>query len=623
MRTITHITVFTLLLAVTMLTACKKDFLNTLPPDQVQASETWKDPALSEAFVNGIYAGLGEGGFTNSSEEMLASFSDEAIFTHQGRNINTINQGTANPSNPGLVAGPTEWTSLYNNLRRANIALENLPLATFENATLKERLKGEAHFLRAYYYHQLLRFYGGAPLITKVYALGEDYTVARNTYEEISSFILKETDSALALLSGKPRIRGRASDLAVLALKSRQLIYDASDLHDIPTAKAKSDVLAAYATPELIGFVSGDRAARWQAAKAAAKAVLDSAGSGYKTNLTAPVSFEEGRQNYISVSMGGGSKHPEADPAVASTNELLFVRTFTLERQEGAQQQGLRNGPNGYNNWAGNTPIQQLVDDYEMMDGTPFDWNNPTHKADPYVNRDPRFYASILYDGAPWKPRGRAEDPANEIQTGFYFVDNTRIVGLDTRLGPIENWNGSFTGYYHRKFIDPDPTLRDNTGRQIVPWPFFRYTEAIFNYAEACIELGEDAEALTWLNKIRFRAGMPALTESGDALRQRYRNERRIEMSYEDQRYFDARRWMIAPQTLGRKVKYIQVEGRLKAGATAPVPYRKDKTLFDYTYTPVENNDLENRVWVDKMYYRPLTLAETQRNKLLVQNPGF
>ncbi|HKG69160.1 MAG TPA: RagB/SusD family nutrient uptake outer membrane protein, partial [Segetibacter sp.] len=118
-------------------------------------------------------------------------------------------------------------------------------------------------------------------------------------------------------------------------------------------------------------------------------------------------------------------------------------------------------------------------------------------------------------------------------------------------------------------------------------------------------------------------AGMPALTETGDALRQRYRNERRIEMSYEEQRFFDARRWMIAPQTLGRKVVYIQVEGRLKPGATAPVPYRKDKTLFDYTYTPVENNDHENRAWNDNMYYRPIILSETQRNKLLVQNPGF
>jgi hypothetical protein len=224
-------------------------------------------------------------------------------------------------------------------------------------------------------------------------------------------------------------VRGRASDLAALALKSRQLLYDASDLHDMPTAKTKSSVLGAYAKPELLGFVSGDRRARWQAAKEAAKAVLDAAGSGYKTNLTAPVTFEEGRKNYISISMGGASKHSDADPAVASTNELLLVRTFTLERVEDAMRIGLQNGPNGYNNWAGNTPIQQLVDDYEMMDGTPFDWNNPAHKADPYENRDPRFYASILYDGAQWKPRGRAEDPNNEIQTGTYFLGSNKMLG--------------------------------------------------------------------------------------------------------------------------------------------------------------------------------------------------
>jgi hypothetical protein len=156
-----------------------------------------------------------------------------------------------------------------------------------------------------------------------------------------------------------------------------------------------------------------------------------------------------------------------------------------------------------------------------------------------------------------------------------------------------------------------------------VPWPYFRYTEALFNYVEANIELGQDAEARTWLNKIRFRAGMPAITESGDALRQRYRNERRIEMALEEQRLFDARRWMIAPTTLGRKTTFINVEGTLKAGATAPVPYRKDKTKFDYTYTPVVNNDLENRTWVDKMYYRPIDLGEIQRNSLLVQNPGY
>ena len=602
------------------LAGCKRDFLNTLPQDQVPASETWKDAALAEAFVTGIYGGLYEGGF---DEQMLASITDEAIFTHAGRNINTINQGTLNPSNPGWVNRHTNWDNMYDFIRTANIALQNLPTATFDNATLKQRLEGEARFLRAYFYHQLLRFYGGVPIITRTYGLNEDYTVARNTYAEVSDFILKQADTAFNLLKGKTRIRGRASDLAALALKSRQTIYDASDLHDMPTAKAKSSILASYATPELVGFVSGDRMARWQAAKVAAKAVLDAAGSGYKTGLTAPVAADEGRKNYLSIAMGGGSRHPDADAAVASTNELIFVRTFTPERNEGAQQHGLRQGPNGYNNWAGNTPIQEMVNDYEMMDGTTFSWSNPEHSADPYVNRDPRFYASILYDGAPWKPRGRAEDPANEIQTGTYYVGTTKIVGLDTRQGPIENWNGTFSGYYFRKFIDPDPALRDNTGRQNIPWPYFRYTEALLNYVEACIELGEDVEALTWLNKVRFRAGMPAVIATGDALRQRYRNERRIEMVLEEQRFFDARRWMIAPQTLGRKTTYIQVEGRLKAGATAPTPYRKDKTKFDYTYTPVVNNDLENRVWVDKMYYRPISLAEVQKNSKLVQNPGY
>lgn len=600
--------------------ACKRDFLNVQPVDQVEASETWKDAAFAEAFVNGVYNGLFEGGF---DEQMLASITDEAIFTHAGRNINTINQGALNPSNPGWVNRHTDWLQLYNSIRPANIAIQNLPKATFENTTLKDRLKGEAHFLRAYYYHQLLRFYGGVPIITKVYALGEDYTAARNTYEEVSSFILKDLDTALTLLQGKGRTKGRASDLAVLALRSRQLLYDASDLHDMPTAKAKSTIINGYAKPELIGFVSGSRTARWTAARDAAKAVLDAAGSGYKTDLTAPVSATDGRKNYLSIAMGGASKHPDADAAVASTNELLFVRTLTLERAEGSQQHGLRQGPNGYNNWAGNTPIQEFVDDYEMMDGTKFSWTNPAHAAEPYENRDPRFYVSILYDGSPWKPRGRAEDPANEIQTGAYYVGTSTLVGLDTRQGPIENWNGSFTGYYFRKFIDPDPTLRDNTGRQTVPWPYFRYTEALFNYVEALIELGEDATARTWLNKVRYRAGMPAITESGDALRQRFRNEKRIEMALEEQRFFDARRWMIAPQTLGRKTTYIQVEGRLKPGATAPTPYRKDKTKFDYTYKPVVNNDLENRTWLDKMYYRPISLGETQRNNLLVQNPGY
>lgn len=618
-----------MLLAGLVTSSCKKSFLDTKPLGEIPADQVWKDAALSTAFVTQIYNGLRWGGF---GEQMLASLSDEAVFTHTGRSINTINEASLSSSNPGWTDATYEWGNMYSAIRRCNIAIEKLKTATFDDAKLKDRLLGEAHFLRGYFYQQLLRYYGGVPLIARSYALNEDYSVARNSFAECVDFIVKETDSANTLLSGKSTEQGRATALAALALKSRVLLYAASDLHDMPTAKAKSTVLAAYAKPELLGYTSGDRTARWKAAQDAAKAVLD-AGSGYKLGLSAPATPDEGRMNYISIAMGGGSSGPGIDKA-AST-ELIFARYFTADKDEGATQQGLYNGPNGYHNWAGNTPIGLLVDDYEMMDGSKFDWNNATQKAAPYKNRDPRLYATILYDGADWKPRSLISgnvDPANQIQTGQYDLlqkqsdgsyAGANFKGLDTRSSTIEDWNGSRTGYYVRKFIDPNPSVVDNNSRQFVPWPFFRYTEAVLNYVEATLALGDETTAKTWLNKIRFRSGMPAITESGAALVDHYRNERRIEMAYEEQRYHDARRWMISPTTLGRKITFINIVGKFKAGKDLKDLYRHDETVYDYTYTPVIDQAHENRSWNDKMYYRPIVRDELNKNKKLDQNPGY
>ncbi|MEJ7589691.1 MAG: RagB/SusD family nutrient uptake outer membrane protein, partial [Ferruginibacter sp.] len=183
--------------------------------------------------------------------------------------------------------------------------------------------------------------------------------------------------------------------------------------------------------------------------------------------------------------------------------------------------------------------------------------------------------------------------------------------------------NGSRTHYYIRKFTDPDPGIVENNTKQYVPWPFFRFTEAVFNYAEACIELGEDMEARTWLNKIRFRSGMPAITESGAALKTRYRNERRIELMFEEQRYHDARRWMIAPTTLGRDITFINIRGTFKPGKELVGTYRYDPSIYNYTYTPVVDETHEDRTWVDKMYFRPIGRDEINKNALLIQNPGY
>ncbi|MDO9376141.1 MAG: RagB/SusD family nutrient uptake outer membrane protein [Ferruginibacter sp.] len=608
-----------------VIVSCKKDFLDVSPLGEISSEATWKDGPLSTAFVTNIYNGLGAGGF---EEEMLAALSDEAVFTHTGRQITTVNDGSLSPSNVGITKGTYEWGAMYGRIRSANVAITNLTSATFDDAALKDRLKGETYFLRAYFYQQLVRFYGGVPLIKQVYALNEDYSAARSTFEECINSIVSDCDSSVLLLTGKSTGKGRATALAAKALKARVLLYAASDLHDIPTAKANSSVISQFAAPELLGYLSGDRTARWQAAKAAAKVVMD-AGSGYKMSLAAPASPEDGKQNYISISMGGGSAAPGVDGA-AST-EIIFGRYNTPDQDDwGGPYVGLFNGPNGYHNWAGNTPIGLMVDDYEMMDGTAFSWSNTDHKTAPYKNRDPRFYASILYDGAKWKPRNLISgdaDPYNEIQTGQYdLMQGTTMFtfkGLDTRSSSIEDWNGSRTGYYMRKFIDPDPAIVENNTRQYIPWPFFRYTEAVFNYVEACIALGEDAEARTWLNKIRFRSGMPAITQSGTALRDMYRHERRIEMMFEDHRYHDARRWMIAPTTLNRKIDYISIVGKFKPGKSLSGKYKFDESIYNYTYTPVIDVAHENRTWLDKMYYRPISRDEVNKNAKLVQNPGY
>ncbi len=604
--------------------ACKKNFLNTTPLSSVSSQATWSDGALSEAFIYGVYANLGYGGF---EEQALAAYTDEAMFTHAGRNINTFTQGTETASNLAWMSDTYRWGSMYTAIRAANVAIANLPTATFSDKELKDKLLGESYFLRAYFYQQLLKFYGGVPIIDKPYELNQDYTVARNTYDDCVKFIVKDLDQAATLLNGKSTKDGRASKLAALALKSRVLLYAASDLHDGPTAKAKSSVLSGYPNLDLLAYASGDRLARWQSAKAAAKAVLD-AGQGYKLNLSVPVSTADGKANYESIAMGGKSAVGDAAAAV----ELIFQRTASAQYTQednwplGGLHYGINNGPNGYHNWSGNTPIQQLIDDYEMMDGSKFDWNNAAHKADPYSNRDPRFYASILYDGANWKPRpGDVPDPANQIQSGYYDNGSGGIInGIDTRESTFENWNGSRTHYWAKKFIDPNPALADNqSSAQIIPWPFIRYTEVALNYVEACIETGDETEARNWLNKIRFRAGMPAVTDAGIDLKNRYRNERRIELVYEEHRYHDARRWMIPATTLGRGIKVIKINAKVKAGKSPLVPYRKDPSVYDYTYTVVDNTENETRVWNDKMYYRPISRDEVSKNSKLVNNPGF
>jgi hypothetical protein len=550
-------------------------------------------------------------------QQNMETITDNALYNFGKQDIMESN---VSPSNLGWVNDTYNWPDMYARIRAANLALSNLAVPKFDNTGgIADRLKGETYFLRAYFYNQLLRYYGAIPIIKSPYALGSaDYTIARNTYEECVNAIVSDLDSSALLLKGKSMEAGRATEGAALALKSRA----ASDLHDIPTASAKSSLINAYPHKELLGYTSGDQNARWIKAKEASKAVIDLNMYGYKLDLNAPVTPEEGRQNYTNMylSQGGGER------------EGIFVRYFIDAKSEDGAWFARNNMPNGYHGWTSSQPTQNLVDDYEMMDGTKFDWTNPVHASAPYDNRDPRFYATVLYDGAPWKtrtPDGKIVDPNGEIQMGTYQIGSasspTTYQGLDTRQSSIENWNGTRTGYGIRKFINntiDNVTNQDQNTRQSVPSQQIRFTEVVFHYIEACLETGDEAEALTWLNRIRFRVGMPAISESGAALMERYRNEKNVEMAFEEQRFYDTRRWMIAPETLGQKARIMKVTATLKPGKTvASYAYSKDN--YNYTYT-VQDIDpgVENRRWDDKMYFMPISRDEIKRNNKLVNNPG-
>lgn len=580
--------------------ACNQDFLETVPYTEFSETAVWGDPALAETFINDIYFRLDE---PLSDGRMKANIVDEAHYRGNGGSRDFANSLVTQDNLlvwPASLSRFRSWNDLYKHIRYCNIFLEKVGEIPFSDVlvdgkTQKDRMTGEAHFLRAYNYFNLVSVYGGVPIIEKVYGLADDFQQARNTFAECISFISSECDKAAALLPVKHSGNniGRATKGAALALKSRVLLYAASDLYN-------TKVFPSYSNPELIGYTDNNRVQRWQDARQAAKAVIDL--NEYKLFRAEPSASDSVAQNLVDLFL---SKINEED---------IFIKFFTTPM---AQNWGLYTSPNGYHGWGTNAPIGNLVDDYEMKDGTKFNWNNPAHKAEPYLNREPRFYATILYNEAPWRVRpvdAQGLDPHNKVQTGSWEVWNNTtnsmniLYGVDTRNSTIEDWNGSYTGYYCRKYIDP--AIDAQYIKQTATWRFIRYVEILLNYAEACIELGQEEEARQYINMVRRRAGLPGITESGAALRERYRNERRIELAFEEHRFFDVRRWLIAPEVY-KPVKIAKVVYKLNP----------DKTTA--TRPTVSHEVWESRSWKNKSYFLPFMRDEMNKNSLLVQNPEY
>jgi len=584
------------LLLLISLISCSEDFLEKTPLSEYSGDIVWKDLSLMEVFVNDIYANIPH----SFTEMMLASITDESILTYDGGSSN-VTKSLVTPSSYHVFgstwtgarrASRMSWDWIYKNIRACALFLEQVEKNTYDDENLKNRLTGEVYFLRAYHYHNLVFNYGGVPIVTKPFTLSDDMLVTRDSFSNCINFIADDCDKAADLLPTKHTNtnKGRATKGAALALKSRVLLWAASNLYHNQTLWSQG-----YSNPELIGYVNADRMELWRQAKNAAKAVMDL--NVYKIHKEEPALGDNVAKNYEEIFVS------------KETSEDIFIRFFTNLSREGYDP-GRFNNPNGYFGYGGNTPVSQTVDAYEMSDGTKFDWNNPEHRTNPYENREPRFYANINFEGAKWLPRdpaGASLDPDGVVQVAYYqkTLDGDWVPGADTRASPFAcQEDGTYTGYYLRKFMDP--TINPQFTRQECPWRYIRYTEVLLNYAEACLELGEDSEAQLYINKVRHRAGLPDINSVGDELREKLRHERRIELMFEDQRYWDIRRWMIAPQLLSTDAMGVDIR------------YYYGDINAKYTFFSVRE-----RSWNDRSYFLPIHLDEMNRNNKLIQNPLY
>lgn len=624
------------------MSACS-DFMDLTPEDQYDDETVWSDAELVQTIVNDIYGYLHHG-----AEEVTSSaITDDAFFTHV-YGTRDCNEATVNSSSLGWYDRddcPFKWEVRYKGIYRANLFFANIDKVPEKVGFDLDVMKGEVYFLRAYLYSELVRGFGGVPLVDKVYTIEEasNLELPRSNMKECLDFILADLEKAIQLLpeTVSSSNLGRATKSAAKGLKARMLLHVASPLYADRTVN----------TLECNQY-NGDRNALYEQALAAAKEVINSG-------------------LHSLVQCDGSTVQEIADKyhqmIITNNTETIFARQFVNKSQQAdnyvRNRVGLLHGPNGYHNWAGTTPTQDLAMAFELEDGslhTSLLEPGESTTQNPYENREPRFYATIGYDGAEWgRPRGSDGaifDPTDlgNLQMGYYELSNggdqidvaialnregqatetltfSGFNGVDTRKSTIENWNGSYTGYLEKKLID-GTVAASESNFQTNPYPYIRLGEMYLIAAEACIELNQLEEAATYLDALRSRIGRPdtkstlavrsqSFTQSD--MREFLRQERRVELAYEESRYYDIRRWMIAPESGNKPLLGIVVVGRLKPGKTASLPYVRDEETWDYTYTVLDLTYIEKRRWDDKMYFAPIKREEIRRNPAMIQNPGM
>lgn len=580
----------TILLA--LFASCKKnsDFLDGQSIGLTE-EQVFSDSARTMAFLTGIYSDIAfsfsKGRWSSHGNSELATDDAEYNYSGTGQAAVILYNGTISPT---MYASQTAlldfWNLPYANIRRANIMLSKLPQTPL-SASLQSRIKGETKFLRAYYYSHLMVAFGGVPNVgDNVYGKDDIINLPRQKFADLVKYISDELDAAAALLPvAYPNDidYGRITKGACLALKSRVLLYAASPLFNGG---------ANTTDPELAAIVSYPTASveYWQKAADAANAVI----TGGTYSLMVDNATQPG-YGFFNVFLQ------------RVNTEYIFAYYRPGNRDfEGYYNPPTRGG--GRNSM----PTQDLVDAFPMKNGLqPLNADGTVNMAsgynpaDPYINRDPRFTYSIIYNGATY-----FSTATNNKAPVYTFVNGTGATGQTNDAFGV----GTTTGYFSRKMCDDNISSNSssNTNRA---WPLLRYAEIVLNYAEAINETGQTALAYPKLIELRQRAGIDAGADNlyglkagmtKEEMREVIRNERRIELAFEDHRWHDIRRWKIAMVTNNQYNKVMKVTKNSNGSFT----YQRLESVRRHNFRP-------------EMYLLPIPDPEVRKMPAMVQNPGW
>ena len=546
-------------------------------------SRTDSNGVVARQFLNRIYWYM-RNGHNGVNGDYLDAASDDALSVNSG-DPDVYKLAVGRYSASSTIPSDMIWTDPYGLIRRVNSLLNGIDVVPFNTTyidalgnarPLNVSMKAEARFLRAYFYFELMKRYGGIPIIgDKVYDLNENIELPRSTFEQTVKYIVSELDAIKDDLRSLPLPDAAANahvvtTQAAQALKIRVLLYAASPLFNEKPVESGN---------ELVGYATYDRE-RWKTAADAARSFMNAYGTDGGP-LGLDPNFKDVFTNWYDNTIH---------------KEMIFFREN--DSNTSIETANVPLGLSGAKQGNGRTnPTQNLVDAFLMKDGYFINEEGSAYEYDPqhpYDNRDPRLEYTIIHNGTNW-------------------LNNT----MQTWQGGANNPLGSsysLTSYYMRKFMGNFESGSEYQAT-LHNWVMFRYAEILLNFAEAENEYlsSPSQDVYDAIIALRKRAGIEAGNDnlyglrddmSQADMRKVIQNERRIELAFEEHRYWDIRRWRLAEMIYAQPVKGMFIT----------------TSLTGTTYIP---QDVLTVDWDNKRYLYPIPYSEVIKNKNMVQNPNW